>query len=57
MERMGGVSVIKELNGDNIHRLQNVMTLDTSIHHMFDHLYLWFEATVCTILLVWYNYE
>lgn len=46
MERMGAIDVVKELNGNGVHRLENVMTLDAGIHMLFDRLNLWFEATV-----------
>ncbi|KAF8575890.1 hypothetical protein K439DRAFT_1368763 [Ramaria rubella] len=45
MERMGGVFLPDELNGAAVHRLENILTLEVSIHDMFDSLYLWFEAT------------
>jgi len=35
-----------KLNGAGIHRLDNIMTLDPSIHVLFDELRLWFEAVV-----------
>ncbi|KAG6842892.1 hypothetical protein H0H93_003030, partial [Arthromyces matolae] len=34
-----------ELNGDGIHRIQNVLSLQHDIHDLFDTLDLWFEAT------------
>jgi hypothetical protein len=43
MERMGGVLVLDELNGPDVHRLENVMTLETGVHALFDNLKLWFE--------------
>jgi len=43
--RMGGVSVAYELNGADIHRLENVMTLAIHVHDAFDQLELWLEAT------------
>ena len=43
MEHLGNVLVTKELNGPNIHRLENVMTLETGLHALFDNLNLWFE--------------
>ena len=54
MERMGAINVIKELNGNGVHCLENIMTLDVGIHMLFDRLNLWFEATVnyCFIALV-----
>jgi hypothetical protein len=39
-----------DLNGNNIHRLENVLTLDIGIHSLFDELKLWFEPTVSNSL-------
>jgi hypothetical protein len=36
----------ERLNGDGIHSLDNVMTLDPIIHDWFDRLEIWFEAVV-----------
>jgi len=49
MERMGSVLVPDELNGPDIHRLENVMTLETGIHTLFDNLKLWLDADVSKI--------
>jgi hypothetical protein len=46
MMRMGGVLGHEELNGEKIHRLENVMTLRSDLHWLFDTLGLWLEATV-----------
>ena len=46
MEWMGAIDVVKELNGNGVQRLENIMTLDVGIHMLFDRLNLWFEATV-----------
>jgi hypothetical protein len=46
MMRMGGVLGHDELNGEKIHRLENVMTLRQDLHWLFDTLGLWLEATV-----------
>ncbi|KAJ3515777.1 hypothetical protein NLJ89_g1537 [Agrocybe chaxingu] len=43
MERTGSVLVPDELNGPDIHRLENIMTLETGVHSLFDNLKLWFE--------------
>ena len=34
------------LNDNNIHRLENILTLDIGIHSLFDELKLWFEPMV-----------
>jgi len=40
---LAGVNFLSEgLNGDDIHRLTNLLTLSYSIHQAFDRLYLWF---------------
>ena len=51
MLRMGGVIVADELTGADIHRLENVMTMEIGAHSMFDSLGLWFEATASVYLL------
>jgi len=45
MMRMGGVLVPDELNGLDVHRLENVMTMENNLHALFDDLSVWFEAT------------
>ncbi|KIO15597.1 hypothetical protein M407DRAFT_237050 [Tulasnella calospora MUT 4182] len=46
VQRFGKVSVITEsLNGPDIHRVENVLTMCLSAHELFDKLELWFEAT------------
>lgn len=46
MERFGYRKILEELNGSKIHCLENILTLDSSIHTFFDELKLWFEPTV-----------
>lgn len=46
MERYGDVLVPDELNGSDIHRLENIITMETAKHDLFDTLQLWLEATV-----------
>jgi hypothetical protein len=46
----GGISVTKELNGDNIHRIENIMTLEVGVHSRFDGLNIWFEEMVCYMI-------
>lgn len=46
IERFGNVSIISELNGVAIHRLENIMTMDITLHALFDKLCIWFEETV-----------
>lgn len=46
MDRFGYKHIPSELNGAKIHRLQNILTLQTDMHTMFDQLELWFETTV-----------
>ena len=45
MEQYGGIQPT-ELNGDNVHRLENVLTLDSTPHWAFDELYVWLEPIV-----------
>ena len=46
MEQIGAVNVVKELNSNSVHHLENMMTLDAGIHMLFDRLNLWFKAMV-----------
>ncbi|KAK7468358.1 hypothetical protein VKT23_002873 [Stygiomarasmius scandens] len=43
LERFGFPGISHELDGNKVHQLGNVMTLDHSIHHLMDKLSLWFE--------------
>lgn len=43
LERFGYTTLSEELNGKNIHRLDNILILDPVAHDHFDHLELWFE--------------
>ena len=37
-----------ELNGNEIHRVENIMTLEESVHTAFDNLRIWFKpVAVC----------
>ena len=46
MSHFGYEDLLEKLSGSGIHSLDNVMTLDASVHSMFDQLHLWFEAVV-----------
>ncbi|KAI6012252.1 hypothetical protein EDC04DRAFT_2905058 [Pisolithus marmoratus] len=45
LDRFGYSSLQEELNGPNIHRLENVITMEPSLHHLFDSLQIWFTET------------
>ncbi|EPQ51994.1 hypothetical protein GLOTRDRAFT_140473 [Gloeophyllum trabeum ATCC 11539] len=45
LERFGYPSIKDQLLGDRIHLLDNVLTLDPTMHSEFDALQIWFEAT------------
>ncbi|KAF5354222.1 hypothetical protein D9756_007009 [Leucocoprinus leucothites] len=45
MMRFGYHSLPDELNGPNIHRLENVMTLEPSFRACFNNLHVWFVET------------
>ena len=49
MKEFGYEDLPEKLNGAGIHNLDNVMTLDPSIHAWFDKLEIWFEAVVSGI--------
>ncbi|KAI6033299.1 hypothetical protein EDC04DRAFT_2897936 [Pisolithus marmoratus] len=44
LDCFGHHSLREELNGTNIHRLENVMTLDPTVHNDFATLKIWFTA-------------
>ena len=50
--QMGAVLFPDELNGADIHRLENILTMEEGLHSLFDKLGLWLEATVCLNLLL-----
>ena len=42
--------LVDELNGSDIHRLENGLTLDQNKHSFFNTLKLWLEETVSVLL-------
>ncbi|TFK36257.1 hypothetical protein BDQ12DRAFT_725293 [Crucibulum laeve] len=46
MLRFGGIDVVNELNEENIHKLDNVLTLDRNVHASYSSLQTWLEAMV-----------
>ena len=46
LSMFGYKNILGELNGNQIHRLENVLTLEHNLHDQFDRLNVWFEATV-----------
>ena len=51
------VELHKQLNGNGIHQLENIITLDYTLHKAFDTLSLWFKPVdVCLILLLSRSY-
>jgi hypothetical protein len=56
------VQLHDELNGNAIHRLENILTLEGSIHPEFDGLYIWFKPVdvclrpvSCTLIEICYR--
>ena len=48
------VELHEMLNGNRIHRLENIITLQVVIHKLFDSLMLWFKPVdVCVALLLY----
>ncbi|KAF8631481.1 hypothetical protein AX17_005084 [Amanita inopinata Kibby_2008] len=45
IHQFGYSQIPVDLNCNNIHRLENVLTLDVGVRSMFDNLKLWFEPT------------
>ena len=52
MERFGQVLGVEELNGADIHRLENIMTMDGTLRTLFDSLGIWLEETVSSIFQI-----
>jgi hypothetical protein len=46
MNRFGYEELPEQLNGSKVHRLENVMTMVTGFHLIFDQLKVWFVPTV-----------
>ncbi|EAU89030.1 hypothetical protein CC1G_09999 [Coprinopsis cinerea okayama7 len=45
LEKFGYASMLDELKGSSIHRLENVMTLDPTVHAHFESLKIWLVAS------------
>lgn len=45
LDCLGYQHLREELNGSNIHRLENVMTMDLTTHLLFDSLWIWLSET------------
>ncbi|KAH8919308.1 hypothetical protein BT69DRAFT_1284910 [Atractiella rhizophila] len=45
MDRFGLSEIRRELEGQKIHRLSNILTLDSALHDLFDNLQLWLQPT------------
>ncbi len=50
MSCFGYEDLPRKLSGAGIHSLDNIKTLDVSIHSLFDKLQPWFEAVVSGLL-------
>ena len=46
MRQFGYETLPDELNGPMVHRLENVMTMDCSLHAAFNRLSIWLVPTV-----------
>lgn len=46
MARFGRVNGLTELNGNRIHRLEDIITMDASHHTHSNVLFIWLEAAV-----------
>jgi hypothetical protein len=49
MEHFGQVLSVNQLNGADIHCMENVMTMEQGLHELFDSLGIWFKARVCCV--------
>jgi hypothetical protein len=45
-ECFGYPDLLNQLDGQNIHRLENVIAMEPSMYTWFDKLWVWFEETV-----------
>lgn len=45
LDRFGYSALREELNGSSVNRLENVITLEPSLHSFFDSLQIWFTET------------
>jgi len=50
IDNFGGIKIAEEFDDDDIHRVENVMTLVEYVHTKFDRLQIWFEETVCYVI-------
>jgi hypothetical protein len=51
VEQFEGLLIIDELNGADIHHLQNIITMDINLHRKFDRLAIWLEVDpVCHLI-------
>ena len=53
MDQFGQSSFRHELDGANIHKLSNILTLDVSLHTNFDRLDLWLEADPVGLTIIY----
>ncbi|KIJ41276.1 hypothetical protein M422DRAFT_84372, partial [Sphaerobolus stellatus SS14] len=45
LQRFGYQELPEELNGSNIHCLENVITMELNVHEYFDNLDIWLTST------------
>ena len=48
LEMFGLQHLVRRLNGNGVHSLENVITMDMSLHRSFDCLELWLEPQPAT---------
>ena len=53
---MGSIDIIAELNGDDVHRLENVMTMGVGLFALFDSLVYGLKLRYGTVWLLWHGY-
>lgn len=49
LESFGGIQIRDELNGDRIHRLENIISMCGDAQYSFPRLILWLEPAVCLL--------
>lgn len=57
LERFGYSNLVAELRGNNIHRLENLITISTDIQYSFERLWFWFESTVRIPMVISVPYQ
>ena len=55
-QQVGSVDIIAELNGNDVHRLENVMTMEVGLFALIDSLVYGLKPRYGTVWLLWHGY-